>query len=321
MSFAHPLRLLLLLGVAGLAAAYVVAHLRRRRAIARYTNPALHHLVAPDQLGWRRHLPPVLGLAALALVLVGVAQPTRPEKVARDQGVIVLAVDVSASMEATDIAPSRLEAAIAGAEEFVKDIPAGIDVGLVAFDGSARLLVDPTADHAAVIAAAESMTPGPGTAAGEAVYTALDSINQTLGADAVAAANADGKVPATIVLLSDGTTTVGRSVESAAQSAADEGVAVSTIAYGTPTGTVTVEGQVVDVPADDAAMKQVADTTGGTFFQATSAGELSDVYATIKTDVGYTTEQRDVSRGVLGLGLVALLGAVGFAIAWAARPL
>ena len=321
MSFAHPERLLLLFGVVALAAAYVAVHRRRARTIAAYTNPALHHLVAPDRMGWRRHVPPLLSLAALALVLVGLAQPTRPTRVARNEGVVVLAVDVSASMTATDIAPTRIQAAIAGAKNFVDDIPAGIDVGLVAFDGSARLLVSPTTDHTSVQTAIDSLTPGPGTAAGEGVYTSLGAIQAKLGASTLAAAKAAGNVPAAIVLLSDGTTTVGRSVEQAAQAADDLGVPVSTIAYGTPTGTVTVQGQVVDVPADDEAMSEVAKATGGTFFEAQSANELKDVYAHIQTQVGYTTEQRDVGRGLLGAAFVAMAGAIALALAWGARTL
>jgi len=321
MSFAHPMRLWLLAGVVVLVVAYVVAHLHRRRAIARYTNPSLHGRIAPDRQGWPRHVPPALSAVALALVLVGIAQPTRPERVAKDEGVVVLAVDVSASMTATDVTPTRIDAAIAGAEDFVQDVPDGIHLGLVAFDRNARLLVVPTTDHDSVSNAVRALAPGPGTAAGEAVFASLDAIEAALDPEVLASAG-EVDVPAAIVLLSDGATTIGRSVDQAASAAGDAGIPVTTIAFGTPTGSVTVEGQTVPVPvpADTEAMASLADATGGTYFAATSAGELQDVYADIRTDVGYTNEPREVTRGVLGVALVVLAAALAAAVLLAFRP-
>ena len=145
----------------------------------------------------------------------------------------------------------------------------------------------------------------------------LDSITSTLSD----AALAEDQVPASVVLLSDGYTTVGRPAEQAAQEAADLGIPVTTIAYGTPTGTVAVQGQVVDVPADTTTMQAVADLTGGRYFEATTAGELDDAYTDIRTVVGYTTEPREVSRAFFGAGLLVLLGSTPFAFVWAARAL
>ena len=128
-------------------------------------------------------------------------------------------------------------------------------------------------------------------------------------------------MPASVVLLSDGYTTVGRPAEQAAEEAADLGIPVTTIAYGTPTGTVAVQGQIVDVPADTTTMQAVADMTGGRYFEATTAGELDDAYTDIRTVVGYTTEPREVSRAFFGAGLLVLLGSTPFAFVWAARAL
>jgi Ca-activated chloride channel family protein len=316
-NFLHPERLVLLLAVAGVVAAYAAIHLRRRKAIERYTSTRLHATIAPDRLGWRRHIAPVLASLALTLIVVGLAQPVRAEQVPRNEGVVVLTVDVSASMTATDIAPSRIEAAIDGAAKFVDQIPDGIQIGLVAFDGTARVLVDPTTDHAAVTEAVHTLTPGPRTATGEALATSLDSIKSTLSAEILKS----GDVPASVVLLSDGYTTVGRPVEEVAQQAKDMGVPVTTIAYGTPTGYVVVEGQIVDVPADTATMKAVADITGGKFFEAASAGELEHAYTDIKTVVGYRTEPREVTRGLLGGAVLILLVGVPFAFVSSARAL
>jgi len=253
-------------------------------------------------------------------VLVSAAQPTRQERVPREKGVVVLAIDTSLSMQATDISPTRLEAAIDGATEFVKELPDGIEVGLVSFDSDARLLVSPTTDHQSVEAAISTLTTNARTATGEGVYASLDAVQTALAEDG-SGADGEDTVPAAIVLLSDGVETVGRSVDSATQAASDAKVPISTIAYGTPTGTVTIEGQTMSVPADDQTMQRVADATGGTFFEATSAGQLKDVYADIQTTIGYETEPREVGRALLGGAFVILLAAGGIAVLTSARPL
>ncbi|MCU1369343.1 MAG: von Willebrand factor, type [Ilumatobacteraceae bacterium] len=319
MSFLHPERLLLLLGVVALTAGYAVVWRRRSHAVARYTQPHLHDRLAPERTkGLRRHVAPALALGALSLVLVSAAQPTRHERVPREKGVVVLAIDTSLSMQATDISPTRLEAAIDGATDFVEKLPDGIEVGLVAFDSDARLLVSPTTDHDAVVSSIGTLTTNARTATGEAVYASLDAVQASLDEDA---SDGDDPVPAAIVLLSDGVETVGRSVDSATQAAVEAKVPVSTIAYGTPSGTVTIEGQTMEVPADTETMAAVAEATGGTSFQATSAGELHDVYADIQTTIGYEDEPREVGRPLLGGAFVILLAASGIAVLTSARPL
>jgi Ca-activated chloride channel family protein len=319
MSFLHPERLLLLLGVAALAAAYVVVWHRRSQAIARYARPHLHDRLAPDRRrGLTRHVAPALALGALSLVLVSAAQPTREERVPREKGIVVLAIDTSLSMQATDIAPTRLEAAIDGATSFVDELPEGIEVGLVSFDSDARLLVSPPTDHDSVRSAIATLTTNARTATGEGVYTSLDAVQAALTDEP---GGEGDEVPAAIVLLSDGVETVGRSVDSATQAAKDAKVPVSTIAYGTPTGTVTIEGDTLPVPADAQTMQAVADATGGTSFEATTAGELQDVYADIQTTIGYETEPREVGRALLGGAFVVLFAAAGLAILTSARPL
>ncbi|WP_421120907.1 VWA domain-containing protein [Aquihabitans daechungensis] len=319
MSFLHPERLLLLAGVVVLAVAYVAVWLRRSQAIARYTQPHLHDRLAPDRRrGLKRHVAPALALGALSLVLVSAAQPTRDERVPREKGVVVLAIDTSLSMQATDISPTRLEAAVDGATDFVDELPEGIEVGLVSFDSEARLLVSPTTDHESVQAAIGTLTTNARTATGEGVFTSLDAVQAALADET----GADGEaIPAAIVLLSDGVETVGRSVDSATQAAVDAKVPVSTIAYGTPTGTVSIEGDTIPVPADTQTMSAVADATGGTYFEATSAGQLQDVYADIQTTIGYETEPREVGRALIGGAFVLLLGAGGIAVLTSARPL
>jgi Ca-activated chloride channel family protein len=320
MTLLAPSRLWLLLAVAALVVAYLVLQRRRRHYVVRFTNLELLDSVAPRRPGWRRHVVAVAALLGVTTLVVSLARPAREERVPRNDGIVMLTVDVSASMTATDVVPSRIEAAKAAAKDFVDQTPAGFQIGLVAFDGSARVLAAPTSDHAAVDAAIEGLEPGEGTAAGEGIYAALDAIKSTVNATVTPAQQRSrDDLAATIVLLSDGTTTTGRSVESAAQAADDASVPITTIAYGTDSGTVEVQGQVVPVPADTETMAQVARTTGGSSFEAGSASELRSVYRDIQGRVGYTTETREIGRVFVAFAIVALLLAVAASMWWTAR--
>ena len=202
--------------------------------------------IAPDRLGLAPPRRPGAGRRrARPHRRSALAQPARPERVPRDEGVVVLAIDVSASMTATDIAPSRLEAAIAGARSSSTRCPPGIEVGLVAFDGNARLLVDPTTDHERSSTPSHTLTTDePGTATGEGITprsTPSPRPWPTTGSGTTA--SADDRCPPRSSCSPTASTTVGRPVEHAAAAAADAGVPVTTIAFGTPTGTVTVEGR------------------------------------------------------------------------------
>jgi Ca-activated chloride channel family protein len=312
MTFLSPARLLLLVVVAGLAAAYVVLQRRRRHYALRFTNLDLLASVAPRRPGWRRHVPAALMALALAGFVVGLARPARDERVPKEAATVMLVVDTSISMEATDVEPNRLEAARAAGRSFVKGLPKRMEVGLVAFDRSARVLAPPTSDHAVVERAIDRLATGPGTAAGEAVFAALAAIGTVEG---------EGAGTAAIVLLSDGVTTFGRPVEDAAAAAAEQGVPVSTIAFGTDEGTVEVLGQTVAVPADPQAMSAVADATGGSFFEAFSAEELKSVYDDIGKRVGYEVEQREIGMAFVAVGALLLLVALAGSLLWTGRIL
>ena len=166
MTFLASERLWLLVVVVALAAAYVVLQRRRRHYAVRFTNLDLLASVAPKRPGWRRHASAALVGVALVGVVLGLARPARDERVPKEAATVVLVVDTSVSMEATDVAPDRLRAAQAAAHTFVDGLPDGLLVGLVAFDGSTRLLATPTAEHAAVEQALDQLATGPGTAAG-----------------------------------------------------------------------------------------------------------------------------------------------------------
>jgi Ca-activated chloride channel homolog len=325
MTFLAPSWLLLLLVVAALAGGYVLLQSRRRHYAVKFTNLELLQSVAPRRPGWRRHVAAAaVGLGLIALI-VGLARPVRSEKVPRDEAIVMLVVDVSASMSATDVSPSRIGAATAAATDFVKGVPAGFQVGLVAFDRTPRVLSTPTVDHAAVIAAIGQLTVGPGTATGDALSAALDAVAASLAASESSTAATSPTAPldqppnATVVLLSDGATTVGQPISTAERTATDRGIPVTTIAYGTDTGTVMVDGQPVAVPADTAAMSQLAQSTGGSFFKAGSAAELSSVYDDIQSRIGYRLEDREILRTFLGIGIIAMLLATAASLFWNAR--
>ena len=321
MTLLQPQALWLLAAVGALAGAYVLLQRRRRHFAARFTNLDLLASVAPRRPGWRRHVPAAaMGLALVGLV-VGLARPVREDRVPREAATVMLVLDVSASMEATDVAPNRLQAATAAALDFVHDLPPRLRLGLVAFDRAARVIAPPTTDRAMVEQGLARLATGPGTASGEAVYTALDALAAAgASADAGDGAGTPARTAA-IVLLSDGATTVGRPVEEAAAAAAERGVPVTTIAFGTGEGTVTVGGREVAVPADRASLARVAETSGGTFFEAASGEALTSVYEDIGSRVGYTTEQREIGMAFVAAGLALLLAGLGAALVWSGRVL
>jgi Ca-activated chloride channel family protein len=313
-------RLWLLVPVALLAVLYVVLQRRRRHYAVRFTNLALLDAVAPRRPGWRRHV--AAGIAGVALVsmVIGLARPARDEKVPREEAVVMLAIDVSRSMTATDVSPSRMQSAIAAAKDFIDGLPAGFRLGLVAFDDEARILATPTLEHRVVVDALDRLQPGRGTAAGDGIEASLDAIATVLDPDATEqAADTEQDFAATIVLLSDGATTSGEDPIVAAEHAADTGVPVTTIAYGTDRGTVQIEGEIVPVPADPGAMENIAKATDGSFFEAASASELRQVYDDIQGRVGFTTEQREIVLWFVTAGLVALMLALAASMLWSAR--
>jgi Ca-activated chloride channel family protein len=315
MSLLHAGRLWLLLAVAALVAVYVVMQVRRRATYAvRFTNLALLDVVAPKRPGWRRHVTAGAFAVGAALLVLALAEPAREVEVPVERATVVLAIDVSLSMDATDVLPNRLDAAKAAADEFLDTVPESINVGLVEFAGSASVIVPPTTDHRDVARAIDALELGEGTGIGEAIFTSLDSLANLPEAD-----DPDEAVPATIVLLSDGETTVGRPNDDAVEAAIDAEVPVSTIAFGTPEGLIFIEGQAVPVPPDLDAMEQIADDTGGIFFEAESEQELAAAYEDLGSSIGFETEERPITEWFIGAGLVALLAAAALSLLWFAR--
>jgi Ca-activated chloride channel family protein len=316
MNFFSSTRLLAFVPVAILLVAYLLIQGRRQAYAMKFTNIQLLDRVAPRRPGWRRHVPAALFLMAIAVLVVGFAEPAIPRKVPRERATILLAIDTSLSMQATDVEPNRMEAAQEAATSFVDIIPPKINVGLVQFNGSAVVKVPPTTDHDLLKKGIANLKMGESTAIGEAIYASLDAIA------AIPPDEENTPPPARIVLMSDGKTQIGRSDESAAQAALDAGVPVSTIAFGTEDGFIVSPNQPgmrLPVPVDRDALKTIADTTKGSFFEAASEGELREVYEDIGSSVGYTTEERDISAWFIGGALGLLLATSAVSLAWFSR--
>jgi Ca-activated chloride channel family protein len=307
-TFANPAWFTLGLVVLALAVGYVLAQRRARRDTLRFANLELLETVAPKGPSRWRHLPTAVVLVGLALLTVAAAGPTADAKVPRNRAVVMLAVDVSLSMEATDVPPTRPAAAQEAANQFVTDLTKGVTLGIISFAGIPRVLVSPTTDRAVAHAAIDNLKLDQRTATGEALITALQSIDafsKTFG-------GTDEAAPARVVLMTDGKRTTGRSEDEAAQMAAKAKIPVSVIAFGTPGGTVDIEGERIPVPPDVDGMRKIAQISGGDFHTAATAEELKKVYSELGEQIGYEVVQKDVSRPWLLAGVIAaLIGCAG----------
>lgn len=317
--FSAPWWFLLLLVLLGLAAGYVWSQRRRHRRTLRFSNLELLERVGGKAQGWIRHVPAALLLVSLFLLTIALAGPTADQKVPRNRATVMLVIDVSLSMQATDVAPTRLQAAQESAASFVRGLTPGINLGVISFAGTATVLVSPTTEREGSINAIKNVKLAPSTATGEGIFSALQAID---GLSAILG-GADGPPPARVVLMTDGKQTVPttdgddpRGAFTAAREAAKRKIPVSTISFGTEAGEVTIEGQgaPVPVPVDDASMELIAELSGGEFYKAATADQLRRVYETLGEQIGYETKEQDASRPWLVLGTLLALAAAGSAL-------
>ncbi len=320
MEFLNPERLWWLLAVAALGVAYVAVLHWRRRTMLRFTSVELLDRVAPHRPGWRRHVVAGLQLAGLAAGVVAIARPIeRSTERTESEGRIVVLFDVSLSMMATDVDPSRLDAAKEAAREFVDQVAPDIEVGLISFSGVVTNEVAPTLDRAALERGIDNLELAESTAIGDALVSGTRLLTQLADDNDADTAGDEEAAPGAIVLLSDGETTVGRPTAEGGEAAAAANVPVFTIAFGTPEGTITdpISGETVPVAVQPGPLDDVAEATGGAAYEAATSNELTDAYDRIRDTLGETLGQEIETVTELTWRWAAIALAL-LAAAWAA---
>jgi Ca-activated chloride channel family protein len=306
--FEHVWYFLFFLVVLGIVALYVVVQLARHKRMLRFANMELLESVAPKRPSRWRHLPAILLVLSLVLFTVAMAGPTHDVRIPRNRAVVMLTIDVSQSMRATDVSPSRLAAAQEAAKQFADQLTPGINLGLIAYAGTATVLVSPTTNRDATKNAIDKLQLADRTATGEGIFTALQAI-ATVGA---VIGGGDEPPPARIVLMSDGKETVPSNPDNpkgaytAARTAKDQGVPISTVSFGTPYGYVEINEQRQPVPVDDEMLKKIAELSGGESYTASSLEQLKEVFTNLQEQIGYETRKGDASAGWLRLGALVL---------------
>lgn len=313
--FMTPAVLLLWILVPVLLILYIWISANKSKRGMRFTNTGVLAAVVPKQSQVVRHLAVALSLIALTALVGASARPQGIDHVPRERATVVVVMDVSQSMQAIDVRPTRIEAAKQAAVTFIKSLPSGFNVSIVALWGSPNIAAAPTTDRGAIERVINALQLKDSTAIGDGIQTALKALEQ-------APKGEDGSVaPGAIVLLSDGQNTSGSDPGGAAAEAKSKNVPVFTIAYGTAAGYVDLDGRREPVPPDTQLLKQIADASGGAAYTAESAGQLEDVYRRVKSDVGTEEVKREITANWALYGLVAAgLAALG-AVLLGARKL
>jgi Ca-activated chloride channel family protein len=316
MSFASPLFLLTLLALPALAALY--ARLRRRpgRYAVRFPGtPILAELATPRR---RRHLPAAVAALALAALVFASARPHATVAVPVERATVVLVTDVSRSMQATDVHPTRLDAARSAAETFLQRVPKELRVGAVAFSAAPHSVVPPTTDRAELRGHLESLNADGSTATGDGLAQALALLK-----DVDAGRDAGGerrRPPAAIVMLSDGKKTTGREPVPVAREARAARVPIYTVSLGTDEGTIRGSlGGLLPVPPDPETMAEIAAVSGGESFDVSEAEELDSIYEGLGSQLATRPEEREITAAFAAGGLVLLLAAAGLSLRSAGR--
>lgn len=327
MSFLWPAMLLLLL-VLPLCVLLYIRLLHRRRALAtQYGSMGFIAAGAGKPIGRRRHIPPALFLASFALLLIGLARPQAVVSMPRIAGTVMLAFDVSGSMAAEDVAPSRMEAAKALARTFVEAQPAGVRIGVTAFSDGGLTVQAPTDDQDAVLAAIERVSPQRGTSIGQGILAALTAIAADAGAlpkdtaeATPAPVEAEAYTPATIVVFSDGENTAPPDPLEVAQVAAERGVRIHTVGVGSASGTeIEVEGFRIHTQLDEAALEQLAAETAGGYFGADGQADLGPIYADLERRFVIEPESMEVTSLFAGAAVLVLLVGGLCSLVWFGR--
>ena len=339
MTFEWPEALWLLLGLPLLVAGYLWLLKRRKRQAIRYSSLALVKAAIGSGPTWRRHVPPALLLLALAAMIVAVARPSALVTLPSNNETVILAMDVSGSMRATDVEPNRLAAAQAAAKQFIHDVPGNVKVGIVAFAGTATVAQAPTHNKEDLVAAIERFQLQRATAIGSAIIVSMATLFPDGGYDVASFTyeRQSQRMPpkasfrpmppgsyasAVIILLTDGQRTAGPDSLEAAKLAADRGVRIYTVGVGTPQGSIVgIEGWSMRVRLDEETLKGIADLTRGEYFYAGSAPDLKKVYRSLNSRFVMETKKTEVGALFTAAAGVLVVLAAALSLAWFSRIL
>ncbi|HLS54840.1 MAG TPA: VWA domain-containing protein [Zeimonas sp.] len=342
MSFLWPNMLWLLLAIPMLVGLYLWLLHRRKRVAIRYAGLAMVREAMTASQGWRRHLPPLLFLLSLTAMVVAIARPTAVVTLPSQHETVILAMDVSGSMRATDVEPTRLAAAQAAARAFVAEQPRSARIGVVTFGGGAALVQPPTHSREDILASIDRFELQRGTAVGNGILVSLKTIfpdqefelpsqrsrraqrGASLDEPRGDAAGAPRKpaapgsyASAVIILLSDGQTTTGPDPIEAAKMAADRGVRIYTVGIGTPNGEILIgDGWSMRVRLDEEALKAIAQTTRGDYFYAGTAAELKTVYETMTSKMVLETRENEITALFSAAAALAAVLAAALSMLW-----
>lgn len=315
-TFIAPERLFILLVIPVMVLLYILASRRKNRRGMRFTNTSMLEVVVPKQSQWRRHLAVALSILSLVTLTAAFAKPKTQVDVPRERATVVVVIDVSLSMQATDVKPNRFDAAKTAAKEFVAELPDKYNVSLVSMSGNPAIMVPPTLDHQAVVRSIDSLTLQDSTAIGGAIDTALRALSQAPKDPK----NPDVVAPGAIVMLTDGESTAGRAPQQAAADSKKKNVPIYTIAYGTENGYVDLDGKREPVPVNHKQMQEISKITEGESFDAATLDQLKKVYKNIGSAVGYEKADREITARFAGYGLafavLAALGAISLGAKW-----
>jgi Ca-activated chloride channel family protein len=339
MTFIWPSALLLLVVVAGLAALYVLAQRRRNRYALRYANLSLVREAIGKGPGWRRHVPPVLFILALAFMTIAVARPQAVVAVPSQEGTVILAIDVSGSMLAEDMKPNRMEAAKAAARAFVDKQSESVKIGVVSFSGDASIVQSPTTDKTLVIAAINRLRPQRATAIGRAILVSLDAIEESQGSEAdlpssILQQGQPGATPrpsaspvpvylagqhssASIVLMSDGQNNQFPPPLDVIDQAVSRGVRVYTIGLGSAAGAIVrLQGRAVRTALDETTLRKIAEVTDAQYFNANTEADLRTVYENLTTQLVVRNEKTELTAYATLAAAILAVFAGAFSLLW-----
>ena len=310
MSFATPGLLAVLAAVPLAFVAYRLLSGRATRNVVRYPGVATLAALVPAVPAWRRHLPAALFLLALTALIVALARPQTTVAVPVERASVVLVTDVSRSMLADDVEPSRLDAARDAGERFLDQVPDELRIGSVTYADRPQIVESPTSDHDNAREVLDGLVADGGTATGDALHAALDTLDEERGR----------RPPAAIVLLSDGASTLGTDPISAAREAGRQRVPIYTIALGTSAAVVNgPRGELIPVPPDPEALRRVAEVSGGEAFRAQDDEQLDSVYERLGSQLGTKDEKREITAGFAAGAAALLLLAAALSLRWTGR--